>query len=118
MPMAYYRNQLTGKVQFHPKSGIGASLGSTEIAEDGKPVKPRTTLAPSADEIKRAKALLKDNRLTPIERRAAQEIVAADEKVAAKRATAEAKKAERDAKQASPKTTGNPAGDSTQEGDQ
>jgi hypothetical protein len=115
--MAYYRNDTTGKVQFHPKSGIGASLGSTEIAEDGKPVKPRTTLAPSADEIKRAKALLKDNRLTPIERRAAQEIVAADEKVAARRASASAKKAERDAK-ASSKTTGNSAGDSTQEGDQ
>ena len=63
--MAYYRNDTTGKVQFHPKSGIGASLGSTEIAEDGKPVKPRTSLAPSSDELRSAQALLKDNTQTP-----------------------------------------------------
>lgn len=63
--MAYYRNNTTGKVQFHPKSGIGPSLGSTEIAEDGKAVKPRTSLAPSSDELRSAKALLKDNTQTP-----------------------------------------------------
>lgn len=67
--MAYYRNNETGKVQFHPKPGIGASLGSTEIAEDGKPVKPRTSLAPSSDELRSAQALLKDNTQTPATRK-------------------------------------------------
>ena len=69
--MAYYRNDTTGKVQFHPKSGIGASLGSTEIAEDGKPVKPRTSLAPSSDELRSAQSLLKDNTQTPSTRKKA-----------------------------------------------
>ncbi len=100
--MAYYRNDTTGRVQFHPKSGIGKSLGSTEIAEDGKPVKPRTSLAPSSDELRRAKALLKDNSGTPIERAAAEAVVDAGN-AAAEKARAE--------KVAAPKTTGSSAGD-------
>lgn len=58
--MAYYRNNTTGLVAFHPVSGIGDSLGSTEIGEDARPVKPRTSKAPTADELKRAKNLMKD----------------------------------------------------------
>lgn len=104
--MAFYRNNETGKVQFHPKSGIGKSLGSTEIAEDGKPVKPRTSLAPSADEMRRAKALLKDNSGTSIETAAAQAVVEAGKQAAT-------------AKRAATKTTGSKAGDTKkQEGDQ
>lgn len=59
--MPFYRNNQTGLVQHHPVSGIGDSLGSTEIGEDAKPVKPRTSKAPSADELKRAKSLMKDS---------------------------------------------------------
>ena len=93
----FYRNRTTGRVQSHPQSGIGDSLNSDEIGQDGKPVKPRTSLAPSKAELKSAKALLKDHTATPIE-------VAANAAVVAKAAkTTEAK-------------TG--TGDSTQEGDQ
>ena len=60
----YYRNNQTGIIQNHPVSGIGDSLGSTEVGEDAKPVKPRTSKAPSADELKRAKNLMKDNTKT------------------------------------------------------
>ena len=35
-----YKNNETGIIQFHPKSGIGASLNSTEVAEDSRPVVP------------------------------------------------------------------------------
>lgn len=47
-----YRNDETGLVQEHPRSGIGPSLNSTEITEDGKPIegtpaKPRVPLGSS-----------------------------------------------------------------------
>ena len=38
--MALYKNNETGIIQSHPRSGIGASLNSTEVAEDSKPVVP------------------------------------------------------------------------------
>lgn len=104
--MAYYRNRTTGRVQYHPQSGIGDSLNSDEIAENGKPVKPRTSLAPSSDELRRAKDLLKDNSGTPIER-AAEAVVDAG-KDAATKARAE--------KPAAPKTTGSSAGDTNKKG--
>ena len=80
--MTYYRNRATGKVSFHPKSGLGETFNADEIGEDGKPVKPRTSLAPSADELKRAKELLKDNSGTPLEQAAAEALIerAADTK--------------------------------------
>ena len=113
--MAYYRNDTTGRVQFHPKSGIGASLGSTEIAEDGKPVKPRTSLAPSSDELRAAKALLKDNSgASRIERNAAQVVIDAGAAVANNTRAAKAA-----SKTASKTPAANPGGGSTkQEGDQ
>ena len=57
----YYRNNDTDKTQFHPKSGLGATFNAVEIEETGKPVKPRTSLAPSKKEIAESKALLKDH---------------------------------------------------------
>jgi len=57
--MAYYEHNLTRKRSFHPVSGIGESLNATEIGEDGKLVKPRTSLAPTSQELKEAKAALK-----------------------------------------------------------
>jgi hypothetical protein len=105
--MAYYRHNVTGKTQFHPKSGIGDSLNSVEIGEDGKPVKPRTSLAPSADEIKRAKALLKDNTASPLDQRAAESLIEIDKRNRAA------------SRSASPKPTGKPAVENKkQEGDQ
>jgi len=58
--MTYYRNRETGRVQFHPKSGLGETFNADEIGEDGKPVKPYTSLAPSKAELKEATQLLKD----------------------------------------------------------
>lgn len=89
--MAYYRNNQTGRVQFHPKSGLGASLNSTEIADDGKPVKPRTSLAPSADEIRTAKGLLKDHSAPALDRVAAQVVVDAGKAAADKASEANSK---------------------------
>lgn len=63
--MAYYRNRTTGKVQFHPVSGLGDSFNADEIEETGRAIKPRTALAPSADELRDAKKLMKDNSPTP-----------------------------------------------------
>lgn len=62
----YYRNRTTGIIQSHPQSGIGDSLNSDEIGQDGKPLKPHTSLAPSVDEVKRARDLItpKSNPLT------------------------------------------------------
>lgn len=57
----YYRNNQTGIIQHHPVSGIGDALGSTEIGEDAKPVKPRTSKKPTADELKNARQLMRDN---------------------------------------------------------
>lgn len=84
--MAYYRNRTTGKVQFHPKSGIGDSLNSDEIEETGKPIKPRTSLAPSKDELKAAKNLLKDQSATPLEVAANEAIVKEGSKTTGKKA--------------------------------
>lgn len=55
----YYRNNETGIIQAHPQSGLGDVFNSVEIAEDGKPIKPHTSLAPSADELRSAKQLLR-----------------------------------------------------------
>lgn len=55
---AYYRNRVTGIVQAHPKSGIGDSLNSDEIGQDGKPIKPFVALPITKDKIKSAKSLL------------------------------------------------------------
>lgn len=63
--MTHYRNRETGKVFFHPKPGIGDSLNSDEIGEDGKPVKPITSLAPSKTELKAASDAMKDHTKTP-----------------------------------------------------
>jgi hypothetical protein len=61
----YYRNRETDKIQSHPQSGLGESLNADEIGEDGKAVKPRTSLAPSKGELKAASDLLKDHSGTP-----------------------------------------------------
>lgn len=61
---AYYRNRETGIVQAHPQSGIGESLNSDEIEDNGKPVKPRTSLAPTKDELKKRSALAKGPKTT------------------------------------------------------
>lgn len=58
--MTYYRNRETGLTQFHPVSGLGDTFNADEIEETGKPVKPRTSLAPSQAEIKEARDLMKD----------------------------------------------------------
>jgi hypothetical protein len=62
---AYYRNRTTGLLQSHPKSGLGEFFNSDEIGQDGKPVKPHTSLAPSKDELKRARDLMTDKTKTP-----------------------------------------------------
>lgn len=62
---AYYRNRETGLVQSHPQSGLGEFFNADEIGEDGQTVKPRTSLAPSAKEIKDAKDLMKDHTANP-----------------------------------------------------
>lgn len=80
----FYRNRETGKVQSHPKSGIGESLNADEIGEDGKPVKPRTSLAPTTAELKAAKALLKGH-ASPLETAANQAVL---DRVAAEKAKA------------------------------
>ena len=103
--MAFYRHKHTGKVQMHPKSGIGDSLNSVEIDESGHAVgKPRTSLAPSKAEIKAARDLLKDHSASPIEQAAAKVVIEAGKPPKKPRATA------------TPKTTGTPAVDSKQEG--
>lgn len=95
---AYYRNRETGLVQAHPVSGLGESFNSDEIGEDGKPVKPYTSLAPTADELRAAKALLKDPSANPLDVAASEAFLAAatknSEKAAARKAAAEEKKAE------------------------
>lgn len=63
--MTFYRNRETGKVQFHPKSGLGETFNADEIEDTGKPVKPRTSLAPSKAELKERKGLLKNHGNTP-----------------------------------------------------
>ncbi len=63
--MAYYRNRQTGKVQMHPVSGLGDTFNADEIGEDGKTIKPYTSLAPSKTELKEANELLKDKSSTP-----------------------------------------------------
>lgn len=62
---AFYRNRETGIVQAHPKSGIGESLNADEIEDTGRPVKPRTSKAPTKAELKRKTDLLKDNSVDP-----------------------------------------------------
>lgn len=61
----FYRNRETDKVQSHPQSGIGESLNADEIGEDARPVKPRTSLAPSPEEVKAGRALLRDVAANP-----------------------------------------------------
>ena len=56
--MAYYRNRTTGIIQSHPKSGIGDSLNSDEVGQDGKPVKPFVALPITPDKVKKAKSLM------------------------------------------------------------
>jgi len=58
---AYYRNRETGKVQSHPKSGLGEFFNSDEIGQDGKPVKPFVALPITSDKIKQARSLMKDH---------------------------------------------------------
>jgi hypothetical protein len=58
--MAYYEHNVTGKRSWHPKSGIGDSLNATEIGEDGHAVKPKTSLAPSKEELREATKALKN----------------------------------------------------------
>ena len=58
MANTFYRNRVTGIVQAHPKSGIGDSLNSDEIGQDGKPIKPFVALPITKDKIKSAKSLL------------------------------------------------------------
>ena len=58
--MTFYEHNVTGKRSFHPVSGIGDSLNATEIGEDGKVIKPRTSLAPTPQQLKAAKDALKD----------------------------------------------------------
>ena len=89
----YYRNRETGKVQFHPKSGLGETFNADEIGDDGKLVKPRTSLAPTPSEIKAAKELMRDKSASPLEVAASEALV--------ERAT---------------KTTDKPVGNSKQEG--
>lgn len=55
---ALYRNRTTGIIQRHPVSGIGESLNSDEIGEDGKPF---VKLPITKDKIKQAKNLMKDD---------------------------------------------------------
>lgn len=57
--MAYYRNRVTGKIQQHPKSGLGERFNSDEVGQDGKPVKPFVGLPITKDKIKQAKSLMK-----------------------------------------------------------
>lgn len=64
--MAYYRSKTTGRTQFHPRSGLGDTFNSIEIGEDGRPVKPYTSLAPTPDELKKANDLLKDHTASPL----------------------------------------------------
>lgn len=84
----YYRNRETGIVQFHPVSGLGDDFNADEIGEDGKPVKPRTSLAPTADEIRNAKALLKDNTGDPIQIAASEAVIEAASKTTASKPAA------------------------------
>jgi len=60
----FYRNRETGIIQSHPQSGIGDSLNSDEIGEDGKPVKPFVKLPITPDKVKRASALAKGDKTT------------------------------------------------------
>jgi|GEM_PF-4449445 len=48
--MTYYRNRTTGKIQAHPKSGLGERFNADEVGQDGKPVKgaKATTQPPEA----------------------------------------------------------------------
>lgn len=39
----YYRNRVTGKIQQHPKSGLGERFNADEVGQDGKPIKPHAT---------------------------------------------------------------------------
>lgn len=55
----FYRNRETGKVQAHPKSGLGEFFNSDEIGLDGKPVKPFVKHPVTKDKIKEAKSLMK-----------------------------------------------------------
>lgn len=55
----FYRNRETGIVQAHPKSGIGNSLNSDEIGQDGKPVKPFVALPITPEKIGKAKGLMR-----------------------------------------------------------
>lgn len=92
----YYRNRETGIVSAHPTPGIGESLNADEIGEDGKAVKPYTSLAPTPEELKAARDLLKDKSASPLDVTAAEEFLA---------------------KHGDHKTSGKSAGDS-KEGDQ
>lgn len=56
---AFYRSRVTGKVQSHPKSGLGESFNSDEIGQDGKPVKPFVALPITKEKIKDAQSLMK-----------------------------------------------------------
>ena len=78
--MTYYRSLETGKVQYHPKSGLGRVFNAEEIGEDGKSVKPRTSLAPSKTEIKAAKELLRDRSASPLDVVASEQVIARAEK--------------------------------------
>ncbi len=64
----FYRNRATGIVQAHPKSGIGNSLNSDEIGQDGKPVKPFVALPITPEKIGKAKGLMRGGAATaPVE---------------------------------------------------
>ena len=104
--MTYYRNRETGLVQYHPTPGLGEDFNSTEIGEDGKSVKPYTSLAPSADELRRAKALIADPTSSNIEVAASEALIEAAAEAKAKEKARLEKAAERSAAKAAaePKT--------------
>lgn len=60
----FYRNRETGRIQAHPKAGIGDSLNSDEVGEDGKVLKPFVSLPITKDKIKKAKSLMVDQSQT------------------------------------------------------
>lgn len=56
----FYRNRETGIIVAHPVAGIGDSLNSDEVGEDGKALKPFVALPITPDKIKAAQELMKD----------------------------------------------------------
>ena len=55
----FYRNHVTGKIQAHPKSGLGERFNADEVGQNGKPIKPFVKTPVTKDEIKKAKSLMK-----------------------------------------------------------